>query len=92
MSISLTPDVEAMIREKVDSGSYANASDAVRAGLQMLDERERLREFRQSLLDADAEIDHGEGMEWTPELKARLFEEGEEMVRRGIAPSIDVRP
>lgn len=76
MSISLTPDVEAMIQKKVDSGTYANASDAVRAGLQMLDERERLREFRQSLIEADAEIDRGEGMELTSELWKQLIEEG----------------
>lgn len=90
MSISLTPDVEAMIREKVDSGSYANASDAVRAGLQMLDERERLRELRQSLIEADAEIDHGEGMELTPGLWKQLIEEGRGRVRRSEPSDSDI--
>ena len=90
MSISLTPDVEAMIQKKVDSGTYANASDAVRAGLQVLDEREQLREFRQSLIEADAEIDRGEGMELTSELWKQLIEEGRARARRSEPSDSDI--
>lgn len=43
MNISLTPQLEEMIRQKVDSGLYKSASEVVREALRLMDERDRMR-------------------------------------------------
>lgn len=40
MKISLSPDVERLIAEKVSSGRYRSADEVVREGLELLEERE----------------------------------------------------
>jgi putative addiction module CopG family antidote len=40
MSISLSPDVERLIAEKVSSGRYESADEVVRQGLELLQEKE----------------------------------------------------
>ena len=42
MNINLTPQLEAMIRQKVDSGLYNSASEVVRDALRLMDEKDRL--------------------------------------------------
>lgn len=41
MNVSLTPDLERFVREKVDSGLYNSASEVVREALRLLVARER---------------------------------------------------
>ncbi len=41
MNVSLTPDLERFIREKVDSGLYRSASEVVREGVRLLVARDR---------------------------------------------------
>lgn len=41
MKISLSPDVERLIAEKVSSGRYNSADEVVREGLELLQEREK---------------------------------------------------
>ena len=40
MNISLTPELEQMVDDKVKSGRYASASEVIREGLRLLEERE----------------------------------------------------
>jgi antitoxin ParD1/3/4 len=65
MNISLTPELEAMIHERVRTGLYHSASEVVRDALRLLQEREQLRairleELRKEIDIADAEIERGE--------------------------------
>lgn len=46
MNVSLTPELEKLVHEKVKSGRYLCASDVIREGLRLLDERDRLYEMR----------------------------------------------
>jgi Arc/MetJ-type ribon-helix-helix transcriptional regulator len=41
MKISLSPDVERLIAERVRSGRYSSADEVVREGLDLLQEREK---------------------------------------------------
>ena len=44
MNISLTPELEALVQRKVESGLYNNQSEVIREALRLLAEQDRLRE------------------------------------------------
>ena len=74
MNISLTPQLEALVKKKVESGLYSSASEVMRAALRLLEERDRLHAIR--LEELRAEIRQGlESGEATPlniqEIKTR---------------------
>ncbi|MBM3934113.1 MAG: type II toxin-antitoxin system ParD family antitoxin [SAR202 cluster bacterium] len=46
MNVSLTPELEKYVRDKVDSGSYITSSEVVREALRLLQERDRIYESR----------------------------------------------
>ena len=46
MNVSLTPEFEQFIRAQVESGKYASADEVIRAGLRLLEERERIYKGR----------------------------------------------
>lgn len=57
MHISLTPRLEAMIREKVETGLYGNASEVVREALRLMELRDRSHQSK--LDDLRAAIQEG---------------------------------
>ena len=56
MNISLTPQLEALVKAKVKSGMYHSASEVVRDGLRLLEERENLRKIRLAKLKEQLQI------------------------------------
>lgn len=57
MNVSLTPELEAMVDEKVKSGLYTSASEVIREALRLL---KRFDETRQRELEAlNRKIDEG---------------------------------
>ena len=54
MTITLTPDLQAIVEEKMRSGQFANIHDVVQAGLRLLDDDD-LAKFK----DLRAAIAHG---------------------------------
>jgi antitoxin ParD1/3/4 len=57
MNISLTPELERLVDERVKSGRYASASEVIREGLRLLEEQEELKQQR--LADVRRKIDRG---------------------------------
>lgn len=51
MNVSLTPELEQFVNDKVKSGFYQTASEVVREALRLLNERDRER----ALLNADVQ-------------------------------------
>ncbi len=45
MNVSLTPELEKLVNDKVKSGFYQTASEVVREALRLLNERDREREL-----------------------------------------------
>ncbi len=43
MPVTLTPELERLVHDKVQSGQYLTADEVVREALRLLDERDRLR-------------------------------------------------
>ena len=56
LTITLTRELEAFIQERVASGRFATASETVREGLHLLEEREQAREAVLSELRQEIEI------------------------------------
>ena len=50
MNVSLTPELEKFVNDKVASGMYYSASEVIREGLRLLQEQEMLKQIRISEL------------------------------------------
>lgn len=46
MNVSLTPELERLVQDKVRSGLYYSSSEVIREGLRLLKERDDLRELK----------------------------------------------
>lgn len=55
MNVSLSPELERLIEEKVKSGMYNSASEVIRAGLRLLQEQDELRQIRLQELRREAQ-------------------------------------
>ena len=92
MNVSLTPELEAMIRQRVESGCYNNASEVVREARRLLEERGQVQHLR-SLLNVGLEQErHGELIEITPELVVDFHRRAQERFRHGDELKPDVCP
>lgn len=56
MNVSLTPELENLVNEKVASGFYTSASEVVREALRLLFEQEEVRRLRIEELRREVEI------------------------------------
>src|ERR1700693_448906 len=57
VNISLTPELERLVDERVKIGRYASASEVIREGLRLLEEQEELKQQR--LAEVRRKIDRG---------------------------------
>ena len=76
MNVSLTPELEQMVAEKVQSGRYTSASEVIREALRLLEEQDRLKqshlaEVRQKIDRGLKQLDEGQGI-GAQEARARL--------------------
>jgi antitoxin ParD1/3/4 len=67
MNVSLTPELESFVNEKVQSGLYTSASEVVRHSLRLLrreDEIEQLQlqELRREVNKSVRQMDNGQGV------------------------------
>jgi antitoxin ParD1/3/4 len=76
MNISLTPELERLVDERVKTGRYASASEVIREGLRLLEEQEQLKQqrltaVREKIARGLAQLDKGQGLPGS-EARARL--------------------
>ena len=67
ITISLPPELEKLINEKVQSGEYASANEVISESLRLLEEQEELRRIkhealRQEIAKGIEQLDRGEGI------------------------------
>lgn len=91
MQIDLDPQLTAQISEQVDRGRYPTADEVVREALRLLAQRDEREALQASLVEADAQIDRGEYVIWSPELMDDLAREADQIVRREEAAASDGR-
>lgn len=92
MNVSLTPELEAKIHERVASGRYNNASEVVRDALRHLEEYERLEHLRALIAVGLEDSRRGETVEFTPELMEDIRRRAHDRFLRGEEPDPDVCP
>jgi antitoxin ParD1/3/4 len=74
MNVSLTPELEQYVQEKVSSGLYYSASEVIREGLRLLREREQFQQTRFQELRQEIQLglDSGEATSLDmPAIKAK---------------------
>jgi antitoxin ParD1/3/4 len=76
MNVSLTPELEELIAQKVQSGCYTSASEVIREALRLLKEHDELRQRRLAAIGKKidrglAQLDRGEGIP-ADQARARL--------------------
>lgn len=90
MNVNLTPELEALVQQKVASGLYNSQSEVVREALRLLAEQDRLREahlaqLRGALAEGLAQADRGElldGPQAVAEVRKELRKRGTSRQRR----------
>ncbi len=92
MNISLTPHLEAMVRQKVASGRYNNSSEVVREALRLLEEQDQRDPPRAALAVGLDDLARGDVVPWTPDFMDQLNREAEEEDRLDLPISDDVTP
>lgn len=80
MNVSLTPELETLVHEKVDSGLYTSASEVVREALRLLKERDavqmqRLEELRREIAVGLEQLKRGESHDYTDETLRAFFDD-----------------
>ena len=53
MNVSLTPQLECLLKEKVSTGMYSSVSVVVREALRLLSERDSIQEMKREALKKD---------------------------------------
>jgi antitoxin ParD1/3/4 len=76
MNVSLTPELEKLVTDKVQSGRYTSASEVIREALRLLEEQDELRqkrldEIKKKISRGIEQLDRGEGISGD-ELRARI--------------------
>lgn len=93
MTVMLSPESEALVRDKIESGRYADAGEVVQDALRLLDERDkRLQELRAELQIGLDQEERGGLVGWTPNFMARLTQEADERSRLGLPARDAVKP
>lgn len=85
MNVSLTPQLQAFVEQKVATGRYQTASEVIREALRLLEEHDRLREMRleevrRALAVGSEQLARGEYTEHSTE---GLFEHINEIKAKG---------
>lgn len=91
VTISLPAELQAFLKSRVSSGRYGSASEVVREGLRMLQERERqpvssIEEFRRRIDIGIQQANRGEvvdGEEFVNQLLSRLKRPGRKRKKAG---------
>jgi antitoxin ParD1/3/4 len=88
MSVTLSPRLEHLVQERIESGLYPDADAVLDEALRLLDERDRFRRLKAAI----AEGEKGEGIRFTPELMEQIKQDAERMEREGREPKPEVCP
>ncbi len=93
MNVSLTPRLEAIVRQKVESGLYNSASEVVREAIRQMDERDqKMDRLRAALAEGNESLRHGTPYRWHEGSVDEMIAMARQADADGEPISDDVRP
>jgi putative addiction module CopG family antidote len=92
MTIQLSPEAEAMVRQLIERGDYDDPEAVVDEALRALVQRDQLTRLRNAIALGDEQAERNEIVTWTPDFLERLKRESEQDVRRGKPLKDEVIP
>lgn len=84
MHVTLTPELEALVNERVASGLYASPDDVIRDALRLLLDRERIHDAKLAQLRAAIEAGDTSGPAAELDFEGLLAQLDEEAYRAGL--------
>lgn len=70
LNVNLTPELEAMVRDKVATGLYSSASEVVREALRLMEEKDRFNKMKLDQLRTDIQAGIASGDAGTLDVEA----------------------
>jgi antitoxin ParD1/3/4 len=93
MHINLSPEMESYIKGKVSGGFYGNATEVIRDAIRRMQaEEERGAAFRRAVAEGEAQLDRGEGAEYSRDLMNKLADTARKNIGSGKPIDPDVTP
>jgi antitoxin ParD1/3/4 len=93
MHVNLSPEMEGFIKSKVSSGFYGNATEVIRDAIRRMQaEESRASAWQAALKKGDDQLDHGEGITYTPETLNDITESAIAAMHSGQPMDPDVLP
>jgi antitoxin ParD1/3/4 len=92
VNITLPPQLEALVRSKVESGRYSDASEVVVEALRVLEREEQLERLRAEVQIGIQAIEEGRTVADTPALRKALKEEAIRRAKAGVPISDAIKP
>lgn len=92
MALRISPDIQARIAEKIESGDYPDADAVLDRALDVLGEVERLNHLRRLLAVGAEQVARGEVIPYTEELLEEIKKSALRRFEAGETPSPDVCP
>ena len=94
MNVSLTPELESLVQQKVQSGLYTSASEVVREALRLLNDRDTIQQQRLAELNREIKIgldqlDRGESITYNDQSLKAMFETIKHEGRKSISQTIE---
>ncbi len=92
MNVSLSPELEAMVCEKVESGKFASASEVIGEALRIMEREEKRRILIEAIQKGFEQLERGEGIEFTSTTMAESLERAKANLAAGHQVSDLVKP
>ncbi len=92
MSIQLSPEAEARVRDLIERGDYDDPEAVLDETLRVLMERDQLARLKELIAVGDEQAARGQVVPWTPDFLDRLKREAAENVRMGKPYKDEVIP
>ena len=92
MTIELTSRAEAIIRQMIERGDYADPAVSLRKPSKSSKEQHKLARLKAAIAVGDEQYARGQVVAWTPDFLEWLICEADEEDRRGIPIKDEVKP
>jgi len=92
MALHISPDIQARIIEKIETGEYPDADAVLDRALDVLGDVERLNHLRSLLAVGAEQVARGEVIPYTDELREEIKRSARRRFAEGERAGPDVRP